>query len=683
MKSIVTYIVAVMAILCCLLAYACSHAEEFYPELSIWVGGENLSSSSLIFDEAGGRESIEIKSNTEWKVECSADWLELSPRSGRGRQRVDIAVDPSDKSRSCVVTVSLSDVAQMRHSFDVIQLVADKPQQPDEPQNPADPDDPDDPSEPSEPDNPDEPTNPDTPENPSDPDNPDDPSDPENPDEPENPDGPENPENPEEPAEPEQPEQPEEPAPVAITIPELIALMSDDGQPKVIDAERDRLLTAVVVNDLEGGNFPASHLILATEGSASQGNGIVLYGRIVKPEALGVTCGDKVEVLLKAGISVAIKNNSLMYEVTGDAAKQWAEIRLVARNMPITVADIAPSQLAAFQGMTVRLRGVTPLSEGVWYESTRKGNIEFTSSSGEKFTVQVLESAKFSSRQYHSVQGDICGVVAIDGHKVVLRPRNEADLKAFDGPAPEAPEEPEQPDNPDNPTDSDDTTDSDNSEGEGGSDDEGNANEGGNSDGEGDADDEGDTDGEGDSNGSDDSDEKEEPTQPEEPTEPEQPSEPEQPASGYFEVNSLAQLAEGEYYIGGYRDGELYLATGELTQQNHCVTSKYIFQQGNLSTNGSKAATVALERAADNAYYIRFPKGYLVAVGARAGALRFSDKPDKYWFFSSHPEKGFVLRQSGNIDVQIIISESAPEALLRSVAGDEEGLGVVLFRHNK
>ena len=148
-------------------------------------------------------------------------------------------------------------------------------------------------------------------------------------------------------------------------------------------------------------------------------------------------------------------------------------------------------------------------------------------------------------------------------------------------------------------------------------------------------------------------------------------------------MSSLAQLAEGEYYIGGYRDGELYLATGELTPQNHCVTSKYIFQQGNLSTNGSKAATVVLEQAADNAYYIRFPKGYLVAVGARAGALRFSDKPDNYWFFSSHPEKGFVLRQSGNIDVQIIISESAPEALLRSVAGDEEGLGVVLFRHNK
>ena len=73
MKKIVTYIVAVVAILCCLLADACSQGEEFRPELSISAGDENLSSSSLIFDEAGGSESIEIKSNTEWKVECSAD----------------------------------------------------------------------------------------------------------------------------------------------------------------------------------------------------------------------------------------------------------------------------------------------------------------------------------------------------------------------------------------------------------------------------------------------------------------------------------------------------------------------------------------------------------------------------------------------------------------------------------
>ena len=121
-----------------------------------------------------------------------------------------------------------------------------------------------------------------------------------------------------------------------------------------------------------------------------------------------------------------------------------------------------------------------------------------------------------------------------------------------------------------------------------------------------------------------------------------------------------------------------------MTEQHHCVTSKYYFSQGNLSTSEKAAAKIVLERAAENGYYLRFPnKGYIVAIGAKAGALRFSDKPDNYWLFSAHSEGGFVLRQSGKIDVQIIISPTAPNALLRSIAGDEEGNGVVLFRQNK
>ena len=179
--------------------------------------------------------------------------------------------------------------------------------------------------------------------------------------------------------------------------------------------------------------------------------------------------------------------------------------------------------------------------------------------------------------------------------------------------------------------------------------------------------------------------EPEQPSQPEEPTEPEQPAEPEKPVISYAEINSLSQLSDGEYFIGGYQDGQLYLATGQMTAQWHCVTAKYFFSQGNLTAMGEAAATIHLERAEEgNGYYIRFPNGqYLVAIGARAGALRLSDKKDNYWLFSEHPEGGFIVRQSGKIDVQIIISPTAPEALLRSIAGDEEGNGVVLFGQNK
>lgn len=442
MNKCVTYLFAVMAMLCCLVAYACSQKEEFYPELSILANGEELSGSSLTYDERGGSDAIEIKSNGEWKVECNADWINLSPRSGRGNGSVNVEVTPSESSRSCVVTISMSEMAQMRHSFNVIQYVTEKPNEPDQPSDPETPSDPNNPDGPTDPDNP---ANPDEPADPENPDEPSDPSDPDNPDDPNQPSEPENPEN------PENPEQPEEPAPTAITIPELISLMSDDGTPTIIDAERDRILTAMVMNNLDGANFSASHLILATEGATSPNNGVVLYGRIVKPATLGLNCGDKVEVLLKAGIAVAVKNNSVMYEVTGDASKQWAEVRILSRGGAVPVTDIKPSQMQSYQGMAVRLRAVTPQSEGVWYEPVGKGNITFKTSDGETFVVQVLESAKFASRQYHIAQGDICGVVAVDGDKVVLRPRSEADIIAFDGPAPEEPEQPEEPENPEEP----------------------------------------------------------------------------------------------------------------------------------------------------------------------------------------------------------------------------------------
>ncbi|MBQ4127876.1 MAG: hypothetical protein IJD72_07905 [Alistipes sp.] len=458
--------------------------------------------------------------------------------------------------------------------------------------------------------------------------------------------------------------------------------MSDDGRPTVIDAERDRVLSAIVMNSASGANFPSSHLILATEGSTSANNGIVLYGRIVKPETLGVDCGDKVEVVLKAGIAVAIKNNGVMYEVTGDAAKQWAEVSVIKRDAGVSVTTITPSQLAGYQGMTVKIERVSPKSEGVWYESVGKGLVEFESSNGEKFVVQVLESAKFASREYHVAEGDICGVVAVDGDKIVLRPRGIEDIAPFDGPAtsepevnPEEPKEEPEPEEPETPTDPEEPTDPD-PEPENP-----------------DPEPEDPTEPENPENPTEPetpTDPDPEPEVPETPSEPEKPEnpEPEAPTEAISLISELSQLYAGRYYIGGYRDGELYLATGKLTAQSHCITAKYTYSDGNLTAadnqTDNRAVEFVLEKSTEqNGYYIRIPDaGYLVAIGAKAGALRISDTPTNYWLFSKHAEQGFVLRQSGDIDVQIIISPTAKDALLRTIAGDEEGLGVVLLRKN-
>ena len=153
----------------------------------------------------------------------------------------------------------------------------------------------------------------------------------------------------------------------------------------------------------------------------------------------------------------------------------------------------------------------------------------------------------------------------------------------------------------------------------------------------------------------------------------------------YIEINKLSQLSAGEYYIGGYQDGALHLATGEM-HIGHCRTSRYtITEDGDLVTSESyAAATVTLEAATENGYYIRFDGGYLSATAAGAGKLVFTSDKSKYWLFSTHANGGFVVRQQGDIDVQIIISPKAKDgALLRSVAGDEEGNAIVMFRKNE
>ncbi len=159
---------------------------------------------------------------------------------------------------------------------------------------------------------------------------------------------------------------------------------------------------------------------------------------------------------------------------------------------------------------------------------------------------------------------------------------------------------------------------------------------------------------------------------------------PEQTKDAYSMINTLSQLSAGEYYIGGYQDGTLHLATGGITG-GHGNTTEYTFTDaGDLTPSAeTEAIVVTLEKAASNGYYIRFEEGYLTATAAGPGKLKFSETKSEYWIFSTHPEGGFMLRQSGDIDVQLIISPKAKNgSLLRSVAGDEEGNAIILFRKN-
>lgn len=405
--------------------------------------------------------------------------------------------------------------------------------------------------------------------------------------------------------------------PAAVTIPEIIAMMSSDGKPAVIDASRDRILEAVVMNDVMNGNCNASQMVLATEGSTESQNGITLYGSCVKPSVTGVRRGDRVAVTLKAGVSVAL-NYEGMYEITGDESAQWAEVEILASECAVPPVDITVSELAVYQGMAVRIRNATPQRDGKWYDASLGGDILFTTSDGD-LTVRVLPGAVFADDVFDAVSGDIAGLAVVSGGRAVLMPRDGSDVAAY-------------------------------------------AHVGG-----------------GEDNPDDNPEDK--PGEDPVPDEPVTPSEP-QPQEEYVMVTSLSDLTPGTYYIGGYQKGHLYLATGGLTSVNHCRTSEFTFDGGRLEALGAAPVAVTIESAgAENGYYVRFDgDGYLSATGSGAGKLRFTQSRAEYWIFSESIGGGLDMLLSGDKFVRLIVSKTAAEALLRSVAADEQGNAIVLIR---
>ena len=405
--------------------------------------------------------------------------------------------------------------------------------------------------------------------------------------------------------------------PSAVTIPEIIAMMSSDGKPTVIDSTRDRILEAIVMNDVMNGNCNASQMVLAGEGATEARNGITLYGSCVKPSVTGVRRGDRVAVTLKAGVSVAL-NYAGMYEITGDESTRWAEVEILESGCSVSSVDIAASEMADYQGMAVRIRNATPQRDGKWYDASIGGDILFSTADGD-LTVRVLSGAVFADDVFDAVSGDIVGLAVVSGGRAVLMPRDGNDVAAYahvdDG----------EDNTDDNPNDKPD----------------------------------------------DDSD----------PDDPVSPSEP-RPQEGYVMVASLSDLRPGTYHIGGYRNGHLYLATGGLTSVNHCLTSEFTFDEGRLEALGAAPVAVTIESAgAENGYYVRFDgDGYLSATGSGAGKLRFTQSRAEYWIFSESVGGGFDMLLSGDKFVRLIVSKTAEEALLRSVAADEQGNAIVLIR---
>lgn len=218
----------------------------------------------------------------------------------------------------------------------------------------------------------------------------------------------------------------------AITIPELIAQMTDTEAP--VDANADRYLDAVVMNDVAGANYTFNNLILATENATEAGNGITLYGSQVEPSTLGLNKGDKVRVTLYKGLA-KVKNYNGMYEVTGDREATWCKVEKTGTVTSIPTATIAAADLAKYQGMAVTIANASVAQAGVWASASALSSHTFTAD-GANFTVFCKQSDEknpsvFLDVPFKAGSGNISGLAAVYKNNSQLVPRNLDDVAAF------------------------------------------------------------------------------------------------------------------------------------------------------------------------------------------------------------------------------------------------------------
>lgn len=218
----------------------------------------------------------------------------------------------------------------------------------------------------------------------------------------------------------------------AITIPELIAQMTTTEAP--VDANADRYLDAVVMNDVAGANYTFNNLILATENATEAGNGITLYGSQVEPSTLGLNKGDKVRVTLYKGLAKVV-NYSGMYEVTGDREATWCKVEKTGTVTSIPTATIAAADLAKYQGMAVTIANASVAQAGVWASASALSSHTFTAD-GANFTVFCKQSDEknpsvFLDVPFKAGSGNISGLAAVYKNNSQLVPRNLDDVAAF------------------------------------------------------------------------------------------------------------------------------------------------------------------------------------------------------------------------------------------------------------
>lgn len=126
-----------------ILAIGCDDDSSFVPTLDVMsLEGERLSGAALHLSATADEKGFKIASNSTWHVKCEAEWLTVTPSSGRGDVTVRLSVGEATSSRSAVVSVMSDTSSQLYQTFDVVQWVTSPDNPTDDPNAPNNPDNP-------------------------------------------------------------------------------------------------------------------------------------------------------------------------------------------------------------------------------------------------------------------------------------------------------------------------------------------------------------------------------------------------------------------------------------------------------------------------------------------------------------------------------------------------------------
>ena len=140
MNKIKTYLVFLFTIALSAFAVACSSNDDeaVTPEIVI---PENILTNGLNFSEAGGTNTLSIKSNVSLEVTSSQTWCTVTPVSSTSntvlKYTIDVEPNTGTDERTATISVRGGNLAEQK--FDIVQLAGevDEPDEPDEPAEPG------------------------------------------------------------------------------------------------------------------------------------------------------------------------------------------------------------------------------------------------------------------------------------------------------------------------------------------------------------------------------------------------------------------------------------------------------------------------------------------------------------------------------------------------------------------